>query len=376
MWGWLYLMWSANITCSALLICFKILSEEFFVRPGSLENNVSIKSAAIGIIVVSRGGSSICRACRHRFSSIGGTDRGILHRTTRTINLSAPVSFAVANSNNVNLTSILGLGFVRRIVTYAGAIRIVYPRASITVRLNNRSTGVAFFNTSLRRGVGKSYTNKAKTFVSRVTDLLGASTGNLGRLTGKCARVCPVTSHYNIFTGASVRPLVGSNTHRRSLTTSVFRTIIGRAVTNLTSNRGVRNGITFLNNPLCFVDRLHREFVRALRLGRRGIIFPRGPRLFITGNTTFCTNRRRPAAVTGLLSSLTRVNSTLRPAGSLSPLFGGRRRLGRFHSHRTGTGISFHPVRACYNGTCLKVSTNSAAAGVILVDRSGGVLCA
>lgn len=260
--------------------------------------NLSVNSAAIGTIILSRSStltSTLFSSCQHRRTGIHTAITKLLtsvRRRLRGLNQnSRPVHLTVANSNNLTLTSDLSIPFIRRIVTRARTVSGRCPRTSIVVRLNNRSTGVACLGPAPRRHVGNSYTNNANTFVSRVTALLSASTTNLGRVTARCRALCPVTSHYNIFTGASLRPLVGSNTTGPSLTTSVFATITARAVTNLTSKHPVRKAIVFLNNPLFFVSRLQTTFGQTLSNGISRFVIPASTRLCITCNTTLRTSR-------------------------------------------------------------------------------------
>ncbi len=194
------------------------------------------------------------------------------------------LSVTVANSMNVNVTRRFRLPFMRRIITTAGFVGAHRPTTSTVVSVNNRSTGVVFLrgNRMASLQVGNGYTNNANTFVSRVTVLLGMAPRRLNGLTSSSAHVCPVTSHYKMFDGASVRGLVSQGVPSRSVTTSVFRTMTMRAVSALTRKRSVGTPVMIYNNPFSFVPTLHRTFSGCLGVPTSDVVLPRGTGLVPT----------------------------------------------------------------------------------------------
>lgn len=330
---------------------------------------LSVNSAAVGYIILSSRGGLVCDACRERCSQVARGVTRVLTLMQAEVSNIRGTSITLSNSTKVNITRSINISFVRRICTAEITTGAFVPNASIVVRLNNRSTGVLFLAGKLRMEVGNAYTNNANTFVSRVTALLGIGLRSVSRLTGRRRGACAVTSEYNIFTGASVRPLLGRNTEGDSVTRDVFGTIMDRAITNLTRNERVRNRVMCLNKPLAFVDRLQGYFSHALKAGN---VYPRGSLCCITYNTTLYTR----GAVS--FSRIVRGMGGCHNDNGFTfgrPLFGGRRRCEGFYSHRTGTSIGRGRLGKCANGTCVKVSTNSAAMGNIILGSSNRLLC-
>ncbi len=332
-----------------------------------------IGSTTVKLVVLDEDNKLVFGRYMRHFANIRDTFKNLLSEAKETLG-DIRIKLKVTGSGSLNLSKLMGIGFVQEVVAEAEAVKRLAPQTDVAIELGGEDAKIIYFTGGLEERMNGVCAGGTGSFIDQMAALLQTDAKGLNEYAKNYSQIYPIAARCGVFAKSDIQPLINDGATKEDLSASIFQAVVNQTISGLACGKPIRGTVAFLGGPLHFLTELKAAFIRTLNLTEKTTVDPENSHLFPAIGTAFCAEDSQEDNISQIISNLENAGEMSFELKRLEPLFENEAEYNEFASRHEKNRVKRRDIKT-YNGGCyLGIDAGSTTTKLALISEDGELL--
>ena len=332
-----------------------------------------IGSTTVKLVVLDENNKQVFGRYMRHFANIRDTFENLLSEAKETLG-DIQIKLKVTGSGSLNLSKLMGIGFVQEVVAEAEAVKRLAPRTDVAIELGGEDAKIIYFTVGLEERMNGVCAGGTGSFIDQMAALLQTDATGLNEYAKNYRQIYPIAARCGVFAKSDIQPLINDGATKEDLSASIFQAVVNQTISGLACGKPIRGTVAFLGGPLHFLTELKAAFVRTLNLTEETTVDPENSHLFPAIGTALCAEDSKVSSISQIIADLQNAGEMSFELKRLEPLFENEDEYKEFASRHEKNKVKRRDIKT-YNGGCyLGIDAGSTTTKLALISEDGELL--
>ena len=332
-----------------------------------------IGSTTVKLVVLDENNKQVFGRYMRHFANIRDTFKNLLSEAKETLG-DIQIKLKVTGSGSLNLSKLMGIGFVQEVVAEAEAVKRLAPRTDVAIELGGEDAKIIYFTGGLEERMNGVCAGGTGSFIDQMAALLQTDATGLNEYAKNYRQIYPIAARCGVFAKSDIQPLINDGATKEDLSASIFQAVVNQTISGLACGKPIRGTVAFLGGPLHFLTELKAAFVRTLNLTEETTVDPENSHLFPAIGTALCAEDSKVSSISQIIADLQNAGEMSFELKRLEPLFENEDEYKEFASRHEKNKVKRRDIKT-YNGGCyLGIDAGSTTTKLALISEDGELL--
>ena len=332
-----------------------------------------IGSTTVKLVVLDENNKQVFGRYMRHFANIRDTFKNLLSEAKETLG-DIQIKLKVTGSGSLNLSKLMGIGFVQEVVAEAEAVKRLAPQTDVAIELGGEDAKIIYFTGGLEERMNGVCAGGTGSFIDQMAALLQTDATGLNEYAKNYRQIYPIAARCGVFAKSDIQPLINDGATKEDLSASIFQAVVNQTISGLACGKPIRGTVAFLGGPLHFLTELKAAFVRTLNLTEETTVDPENSHLFPAIGTALCAEDSKVSSISQIIADLQNAGEMSFELKRLEPLFENEDEYKEFASRHEKNKVKRRDIKT-YNGGCyLGIDAGSTTTKLALISEDGELL--
>ena len=332
-----------------------------------------IGSTTVKLVVLDENNKQVFGRYMRHFANIRDTFKNLLSEAKETLG-DIQIKLKVTGSGSLNLSKLMGIGFVQEVVAEAEAVKRLAPRTDVAIELGGEDAKIIYFTGGLEERMNGVCAGGTGSFIDQMAALLQTDATGLNEYAKNYRQIYPIAARCGVFAKSDIQPLINDGATKEDLSASIFQAVVNQTISGLACGKPIRGTVAFLGGPLHFLTELKAAFVRTLNLTEETTVDPENSHLFPAIGTALCAEDSKVSSISQIIADLQNAGEMSFELKRLEPLFENEDEYKEFANRHEKNKVKRRDIKT-YNGGCyLGIDAGSTTTKLALISEDGELL--